>query len=80
MPERFNRAVASYTCTAPDMASEPFAGYMEVKGTFIIKDLAAFTELWNDAYVYPSERVEWYHFIARGIDKFDPSIFNRENK
>lgn len=80
MPEKLFRAVSSYSCTVPAMDLEGFAGYMEVKATFIVKDLEAFTKLWNDAYLYPSERTEWYHFIARGIDKFDPSQYNKESK
>lgn len=79
MPEKFQRAVSSYTCTAPDVDAEGFNGYMEVKAIFNIKDLDAFNKLWHDAYVYPSERSQWYHFIARGIDKFDPSKYE-ENK
>jgi hypothetical protein len=78
MPQKFQRAVSSYTCSAPDVDNEGFAGYMEVKAIFHIKDLDAFNNLWKDAYVYPSERAEWYYFIARGIDKFDPSAFNKE--
>ena len=79
MPEKFHRAVSSYSCTAPAMDIEGVAGYMEVKATFNVRDLDAFTKLYNEAYVYPSERREWYHFISRGIDKFDPSQYNVGN-
>lgn len=71
MPERFQRAVNSYTCTAPDVEREGFIGYMEVRAEFDIKDLDGFTKLWNDAYVYPSDRAQWYHFIKSGVEKFD---------
>ena len=70
MPEKFSRAVSSYTCTAPDVDLEGVNGYMEVKGVFHVKDLEAFTQLWKDAYVYPSDRATWYHFIRSGIHKF----------
>jgi hypothetical protein len=70
MPEEFARAVDSYTATAPDMQGEGFNGYMEVKATFYVKELKAFTDLWHKSYVYPSDRATWYHVIKNGIDKF----------
>lgn len=65
LPEELNRAVTSFTATAPDMNGEGFNGYMEVKATFVIKDLEAFNDLWKKSYIYPSDRSEWYSFIKQ---------------
>lgn len=69
MPEQLQRAVSSYTSTAPDVDCEEFNGYMEIKATFMVKDLEAFNQLWNKSRVYPSERSEWYHFIRTNVAK-----------
>ena len=61
----------SYEATAPDMPGEGFNGYMEVNATFVLRDLQEFGKLWDDSRVYPSDRVEWYHGIKRGLDKWD---------
>jgi len=66
-PEIFSRAVVSYTASPPDMAGEGFNGYMEVKATFEIKDLTEFTKIWNDAYVFPSDRSKWYHLVKNSM-------------
>mgnify|MGYP006299486511 CR=1 FL=1 len=71
MPEKFQGAVVSYHATAPDVDNEEFNGYMEVDATFIIKDLTKFGELWQEGYVYPSDRAKWYNGIRRGLDKFN---------
>lgn len=63
MPEKFYGAVYSYEASPPNMDHEGMAGYMEVEATFHIKDLQAFTEMWYNAYKFPSERSEWYHKI-----------------
>ena len=69
MPELLQRATTSYTSTSPDMKNEEFLGYMEIKATFVVRDLEAFNELWNKSYVYPSERADWYHFIKTNVAK-----------
>lgn len=66
-PEKFSRAIQSYTASAPDMASEGFNGYMEVNASFDIKDLTEFTKIWDDAYVFPSDRSKWYHLIKSSM-------------
>jgi hypothetical protein len=71
MPEQFQRAISSYTATSPDVANEGFNGYMEVKVSFVVRDLEAFTELYKQGYVFPSDRSQWYQFIKNGIDKFN---------
>ena len=74
MPEEFQRAVSSYTATAPDMDGEGFNGYMEVKASFNIRDLEAFASLHNKALVYPSERVEWYGFVKHAMKNYDGKL------
>lgn len=69
MPELLQRAVQSYTTTSPDVDGEGFNGYMEIKATFVVKDLDAFNELWNKSRVYPSDRAEWYNFIRYNVSK-----------
>ena len=66
-PEELQHAVTSYSATTPDVEHEGFNGYIETKVTFFIKDLERFTQLYNSAYVFPSERTEWYHMIKRGL-------------
>ena len=66
-PEKFSRAIISYNASPPDMASEGFIGYMEVDAVFEIKDLTEFTKVWNDAYVFPSDRSKWYHLIKSSM-------------
>lgn len=61
MPDKFCNAIQNYSATAPDMAHEGMNGYMEVEASFYIKDLRAFTDLWYDAYKFPSDRASWYH-------------------
>lgn len=63
MPDKFHGAIHSYTATPPNMDHEGMSSYMEVEATFYIKDLQQFTNLWYNAYKYPSDRVEWYHKI-----------------
>ena len=76
MPEKFSRAIASYKATAPNVDHEGVIGYLEVSVEFEVRDLEAFTALYRDAYLYPTERAEWYHFIRNGIDKFNPGEYN----
>ena len=66
-PEQFSNAISSYTATPPDMNGEGFNGYMEVNATFEIKDLTRFSKLWDDAYVFPSDRSKWYHLIKSSM-------------
>lgn len=63
MPETFSKAVSKYEATSPDMSAEGFNGYMEVKATFYIKDISAFSDLWDSAYIFPSDRSKWYHQV-----------------
>lgn len=60
LPRLMERAVYRYEATTPDVQNEGMNGYVEVEVTFFIKDLKAFTELWEQAYVPPSKRPEWY--------------------
>lgn len=62
-PELFHRAVSKYEATSPDMQGEGFNGYMEVKATFYIKNLAEFNNLWEKSYKLPSDRCDWYHKV-----------------
>ena len=70
-PEQFTRSISSYAATPPDMASEGFNGYMEVNATFDIKNLTEFTKLWNDSYVFPSDRSKWYSLVKNSMVKCD---------
>lgn len=63
MPEDFSKAVTRYEASTPDMNGEGFNGFMEVKATFYIKDLSSFSDLWSEAYVFPSDRSKWYHQV-----------------
>lgn len=67
MPELMERAITDYTATSPDIQGEGFNGYMDVRATFTIRDIDAFTELWNKSYVYPSDRAEWYKFVKDNV-------------
>lgn len=69
MPELLQRAVVSYTSTAPDYENEGFNGYMEIKVTFMLRDLDEFNVLWNESRVYPSDRADWYDFIRNNVSK-----------
>lgn len=62
-PELFYRAVTKYEATSPDMNGEGFNGYMEVKATFYVKNLASFNDLWEKSYKLPSDRCKWYHTV-----------------
>ena len=66
-PEEMERAVYSYTATSPDVQNEGFTGYMETKVTFEIKDIERFTSLYTSAYIYPSDRTEWYHRVKNNM-------------
>lgn len=63
MPEKFYQAVSSYEVSPSNMDHEGMSGYMEVEATFYVKDLRVFTDIWYNAYKYPSERTEWYHKV-----------------
>lgn len=65
-PEKFQKAIASYTSTAPDFEGEGFNGYMEVEVEFEIRDLEAFAQLYHASYKLPSDRAQWYHNIKNG--------------
>lgn len=66
-PEEFEQAVHSYTATAPDVQHEGFAGYMETKVSFEIKDLERFSKLYSSSYTYPSDRSAWYYKVKNGF-------------
>jgi hypothetical protein len=66
VPAKFQRAITKFSSTAPDVDNEGFTGYMEVDVVFDIKDIQAFTELFQDSYVFPSDRVEFYHKLKNG--------------
>lgn len=66
-PEEFQVCVESYTATAPDVAMEGMNGYMETNVTFEVKDLARFSKLYQESYVFPSDRAKWYGTVKNGI-------------
>lgn len=66
-PEEFEQAVISYTATAPDVTNEGFAGYMETKVVFNIKDLERFSKLYSSSYTYPSDRSAWYYKVKNAF-------------
>ena len=70
-PEEMQRAVYSYTATAPDVQNEGFTGYMETKVTFEIKDLEQFSKLYKSAYAYPSNRSKWYYMVKNRFMECD---------
>lgn len=63
MPEKFYNAVYSYEASPPNMDHEGMNGYMEVEATFYVKDLQKFSDLWYNAYKFPSDRADWYHKV-----------------
>lgn len=62
--ERYARAVSSTTYSAPDYAHEGMNGYLEVKVTYTINNLAEFSKLHYEA--YSSTKVEeLYHMLKK---------------
>lgn len=61
-PIKFEDSVISYTSSSPNLDSEGFNGYMQIKCEFKIKDLVKFSELWESYYKF-NQRSEFYGFI-----------------
>ncbi len=71
-PEHFEQAIHKYTATAPEWSSEGFNGYMKIECTFHVKSLDQFTKLWDDAYIFPTERSAWYSRVCNGVGRTKP--------
>jgi hypothetical protein len=65
LPEEFQRAVRSYTATAPNVEHEGMLGYVETVVTFHVNDLEAFTTLYSKARNLCTP--EWYNQVKNGL-------------
>ena len=70
-PAKLQRAIHEYTSSCPDVDNEGFNGYMEIVVKFKVKDLKAFTDLYESSYKLPSDRCAWYHEVK---DRFSKEI------
>ena len=68
-PEKFECCIRSYKATAPNIAYEGMAGYMETHVEFDVSDIKLFSDLWEGARSYPSNRSAWYHTVRAGLLK-----------
>jgi hypothetical protein len=62
-PEQMERAVVSYTSTAPAINMEGVSGFMEVEVTFYIRELTEFIKLWEGSRAYYDKRSDWYYTV-----------------
>ena len=55
--KQMQNAVHSYSATSPDYNAEGVAGYIETTVTFMILDLRAFVDLYEETRILPSDRI-----------------------
>lgn len=72
-PELLEQAVLSYQASAPQVTNEGWSGAMDTDVEWEVRDLEKFTALYNDSYVYPSDRSKWYSTVRNGLLKSNES-------
>lgn len=64
--EKLEHAIYSVSCKYPNFSCEGIAGYVETEVTIEVKDLQAFTELWQAWYKEPLEKRNKLYNIMLG--------------
>ena len=64
--KQMQNAVHSYSATSPDYNAEGVAGYIETTVTFMILDLRAFVDLYEETRILPSDRIYSQMRAGRG--------------